>query len=59
VTIVVFVLGAIVSGVLRFALAVSATLKYDPVELRNVQNVPAVVGSGVGNVSELNPEFAM
>jgi hypothetical protein len=41
-------------GVERLALLPIVALKYDPVALRSVQNVPAVVGSVPGIVSELN-----
>jgi hypothetical protein len=53
-TIVVLLEGAIIIGVVRLTLLPIFTLKYDPVELRRVQNVPAVVGSVVGIVRELN-----
>jgi len=56
-TIVVLFEGARVSGVARFALYATVTLKYDEVALRSVQNVPAVVGTVEGRVKAENAEF--
>jgi hypothetical protein len=52
--IVVLLEGARMIGVERLALLPIATFRYEPVALRRVQNVPAVVGSVPGIVRELN-----
>jgi hypothetical protein len=49
--------GARVRGVERLELLTIVALRYDEVALRRVQNVPAVVGIGLGSVIFENAEF--
>jgi hypothetical protein len=53
-TIVVLLEGARMIGVVRLTLLPIVTFKYDPVELRRVQNRPGVEGRVAGIVRELN-----